>query len=140
MFLLHNALFLLTSACLLTALPQSDLAVASPPSSSATAGSTQPTAPETHPLVNEADRNKYFHEPGNHEPGEDDRIGHYDIRYYHGLVSWDERAHTLSHMTKAYLKTFTALGLETWIAHGTLLGWWWNGQVRQWWDLDLVTC
>ncbi|RSM16483.1 hypothetical protein CEP52_000145 [Fusarium oligoseptatum] len=29
-------------------------------------------------------------------------------------------------------------GAETWIAHGTLLGWWWNGQIMPWdYDLDV---
>jgi hypothetical protein len=33
--------------------------------------------------------------------------------------------------------TFQHLGLETWIAHGTLLAWYWNGQILPWdWDLD----
>jgi hypothetical protein len=31
---------------------------------------------------------------------------------------------------RSYLLFFAEKGLETWIAHGTLLGWWWNGQVR----------
>jgi hypothetical protein len=33
-------------------------------------------------------------------------------------------------MVRAYLGFFREKGLETWIAHGTLLGWWWNGAVR----------
>ncbi len=41
-------------------------------------------------------------------------------------------------MIRAYLSTFRALHIETWIAHGTLLGWWWNGQILPWdWDLDV---
>jgi hypothetical protein len=35
-------------------------------------------------------------------------------------------------MIRAYLMTFNELGLETWIAHGTLLGWWWNGKILPW--------
>jgi hypothetical protein len=89
------------------------------------------TAPEPPPLpaLDLAKRDKYFHEPGGHEPGEDDRLGHYDTRYFHSLVSLEERTETLTHMVRAYLTTFQKLGLETWIAHGTLLGWWWNGKV-----------
>jgi len=67
---------------------------------------------------------KYFHEPGG-----DDLLGHYDQRYFKGVVSYDERTDTLHHMIRAYLNTFRELGIETWIAHGTLLGWWWNGKV-----------
>ncbi|TKA61327.1 hypothetical protein B0A49_11068 [Cryomyces minteri] len=75
---------------------------------------------------------KYFHEPGG-----DDILGHYDKRYFHGVVSYGERTDTLRHMVRAYLDFFRKEGLETWISHGTLLGWWWNGQMLPWdWDLD----
>lgn len=69
---------------------------------------------------------KYFYEPGG-----DDILGHYDIRYYKGVVSHRERMDTLAHMIRAYLLFFRKEGLETWIAHGTLLGWWWNGKVSK---------
>ncbi|OAX77794.1 hypothetical protein ACJ72_07903 [Emergomyces africanus] len=75
---------------------------------------------------------KYFH-----EPGRDDILGHYDTRYFKGVVSYEERTDTLVHMTRAYLNFFRENGLETWIAHGTLLGWWWNGKMLPWdWDID----
>jgi hypothetical protein len=32
-------------------------------------------------------------------------------------------------MIRAYLTFFRDNKLDTWIAHGTLLGWWWNGKV-----------
>ena len=31
---------------------------------------------------------------------------------------------------RSYLYTMRDLGAETWIMHGTLLGWWWNRKVR----------
>lgn len=68
---------------------------------------------------------KYFH-----EPGRDDILGHYDIRFFSEPVDDAERAETLTHMIRAYLNFFNENNLETWIAHGTLLGWWWNGKVR----------
>ncbi|RJE21637.1 mannosylphosphate transferase Mnn4 [Aspergillus sclerotialis] len=75
---------------------------------------------------------KYFH-----EPGRDDILGHYDIRFFNGTVSDEERAVTLTHMTRAYLNFFNENDLETWISHGTLLGWWWNGKILPWdWDID----
>ncbi|KAF1935770.1 hypothetical protein EJ02DRAFT_448442 [Clathrospora elynae] len=77
--------------------------------------------------------NKYFHEPGG-----DSTLGHYDRRYFHGVVSDEERTDTQSHMIRAYLNFFHENELDTWIAHGTLLGWWWNGK-RLPWDLDLDT-
>lgn len=67
---------------------------------------------------------KYFHEPGG-----DDILGHYDTRFFKGVVTYEERTDTLMHMTRAYLNFFRENGLETWIAHGSLLGWWWNGKV-----------
>ncbi|EAS31379.3 mannosylphosphate transferase [Coccidioides immitis RS] len=76
--------------------------------------------------------NKYFH-----EPGRDDILGHYDLRYFKGVVSYEERTNTLTHMIGAYLQFFREKELDTWIAHGTLLGWWWNGKILPWdWDVD----
>lgn len=77
---------------------------------------------------------KYFH-----EPGATNSLGHYDVRYYQGEpVTYEEKADTLHHMVRAYLSTFREKGVETWIAHGTLLGWWWNGKILPWdWDLDV---
>jgi hypothetical protein len=118
--ILFNTLLFALCCPLVLAIPQ--------PTSSNPPASTTPESSPTHTL-SEIDKHKYFHEPGGHEPGEDDRLGHYDTRYFHGLVSLEERTETLSHMTRAYLTTFRKLGLETWIAHGTLLGWWWNGKV-----------
>jgi hypothetical protein len=41
-------------------------------------------------------------------------------------------------MIRAYLRFFRDNGIETWIAHGTLLGWWWNGKKLPW-DQDIDT-
>lgn len=77
---------------------------------------------------------KYFHEPGGSA-----ELGHYDIRYFKGAaVTYEERDETLRYMIRAYLTTFRERSIETWIAHGTLLGWWWNGKIMPWdWDLDV---
>jgi hypothetical protein len=76
---------------------------------------------------------KYFREPGG-----DNELGHYDIRYFNGKpVSYEERGDTLYHLIRSYLTVFREHNIETWIAHGTLLGWWWNGKIMPWdWDLD----
>ena len=71
---------------------------------------------------------KYFHEPGG-EPEADPLGNHYDNRYYHGIQGYDDRRDTQLYMLRAYLTFFQDEGLETWLAHGTLLGWWWNGKV-----------
>lgn len=67
---------------------------------------------------------KYFHEPG---PGRG--LSHYDSRFFDHQLEEHEREYTLTNLIKAYLDFFESHGMETWIAHGTLLGWWWNGQV-----------
>jgi len=95
----------------------------------------EPEQQELNPLQKREERtgeNKYFHEPGG-----DDILGHYDSRYFRNVLSYANRTDTLTHMIRAYLITFRKLGLETWISHGTLLGWWWNGKILPWdWDLD----
>lgn len=68
---------------------------------------------------------KYFHEPGGSELG-----NHYDIRYFKGVQKYEDKKDTQVHMLRAYLLFFQENGVETWLAHGTLLGWWWNGKVR----------
>lgn len=74
---------------------------------------------------------KYFH-----EPGASDALSHYDQRYFRGMVPYESRRRNLQRLVRSYLTAFRALGLETWLAHGTLLGWWWNGQIMPW-DEDL---
>lgn len=73
--------------------------------------------------LNASEEYKYFH-----EPGRDDTRGHYDVRFFTTLIDDTERGRTQTHMVRAYLNFFEANNLETWIAHGTLLGWWWNGK------------
>lgn len=67
---------------------------------------------------------KYFREPGGTE-----LANHYDSRYEHGILSYEEKQNTQVHMMRAYLDFFKKNSIETWLAHGTLLGWWWNGKV-----------
>ncbi|KAL9577126.1 MAG: hypothetical protein Q9203_007575 [Teloschistes exilis] len=75
---------------------------------------------------------KYFHEPGGSELG-----NHYDSRFEHGIQDYADRKNTQLHMLRAYLTFFHENHLETWLAHGTLLGWWWNGRMLPWdWDID----
>ncbi|KAI1842906.1 hypothetical protein JX265_012035 [Neoarthrinium moseri] len=76
---------------------------------------------------------KYFHEPGG-----DLELGHYDIRYFKQKVPYEQHRPALQHLIRSYLTTFRSLGVETWLAHGTLLGWWWNGRIMPWdYDLDV---
>ena len=68
---------------------------------------------------------KYFHEPGGSELG-----NHYDSRFYSGIDTYENKRDTQLHMLRAYFTFFAEASMETWLAHGTLLGWWWNGKVR----------
>ncbi|KAI0397157.1 LicD family-domain-containing protein [Xylariaceae sp. FL0594] len=81
----------------------------------------------------EQKQTKYFH-----EPGYDAESGHYDARYFKGKVPYEEHRPALRHLIRSYLTTFGDLGVETWLAHGSLLGWWWNGRIMPWdYDLDV---
>jgi len=76
---------------------------------------------------------KYFREPG----GSLAR-SHYDIRYFKDEVPYSEHRVVLRDLIRSYLTVLHEKGVETWIAHGTLLGWWWNGQIMPWdYDLDV---
>lgn len=57
-------------------------------------------------------------------------LRHYDGRFQHGILNDANRMDTQTHMVRAYLKFSKEHGLETWLAHGTLLGWWWNAKVH----------
>jgi phosphorylcholine metabolism protein LicD len=39
-------------------------------------------------------------------------------------------------MMQTYLSTMNDIGAETWIMHGSLLGWWWNRKIMPW-DSDV---
>ncbi|KAI1083983.1 LicD family-domain-containing protein [Whalleya microplaca] len=90
--------------------------------------------PKSHKKPSEKPKEtKYFHEPGTTL-----ELGHYDARYFNGTIAYAEHRAALRHLIRAYLSTFRALGVETWLAHGSLLGWWWNGRIMPWdYDLDV---
>lgn len=99
------------------------------------------TALSTHPrdvragLANLEKRRtpKYFTEPGGSL-----ELGHYDARYFKEKVPYSEHRFVLRDLIRSYLTTLHEYGVETWLAHGTLLGWWWNGQIMPWdYDLDV---
>ncbi|OAA47114.1 mannosylphosphate transferase [Metarhizium rileyi] len=74
---------------------------------------------------------KYFSEPG----GSYDRM-HYDIRYYQKKLGAAERRTTLEDLIHSYLNVTNYYEIETWLAHGTLMGWWWGGRIMPW-DSDI---
>lgn len=72
--------------------------------------------------------NKYFHESTFHP--------HYDGRFAAKILSYDERRIHLTALMQTYLSTMSDIGAETWIMHGSLLGWWWNRKIMPW-DSDV---
>ncbi|KAK1830766.1 LicD family-domain-containing protein [Podospora conica] len=77
---------------------------------------------------------KYFREAGTTSL----LLSHYDARFFPG-APLPPAAHlvALRHLIRSYLLTFDRLGAgPTWLAHGTLLGWWWGGRVQPW-DVDV---
>jgi LicD family len=71
---------------------------------------------------------KYFHESTFHP--------HYDGRFAAETLQADLRLSYLTTLMQSFLSTMADLVTETWIMHGTLLGWWWNGKILPW-DSDI---
>lgn len=45
----------------------------------------------------------------------------------------------LKGLIQTYLSTMDDIGIETFIVHGTLLGWWWNRRIMPWdEDVDVM--
>ena len=74
------------------------------------------------------DSAKYFHEASFHN--------HYDGRFADRQLGYEERKSNLTLLIQTYLATMNDLGAETFIMHGSLLGWWWNRRAMPW-DSDL---
>lgn len=73
-------------------------------------------------------KDKYFHESTFHP--------HYDGRFAGRKLETSERLPHLTAMMQTFLSTMADIGAETWIMHGTLLGWWWNQKILPW-DSDI---
>ncbi|KAF2093635.1 hypothetical protein NA57DRAFT_47802 [Rhizodiscina lignyota] len=74
------------------------------------------------------DMEKYFHESTFHP--------HYDGRFADDTLPEHLRHVALTHLVQTYLSTMASLGAETWLMHGSLLGWWWNREIMPW-DSDI---
>lgn len=63
--------------------------------------------------------------------------GHYDWRFFNGIINYTEKqAPSLHGLIRAWLTFTNTYNLNTWIAHGSLLSWYWNG-VGFPWDNDI---
>lgn len=77
---------------------------------------------------------KYFHEAliSFNKAG-----GHFDWRFFKRVdYSHYEKIAILHKLTRAWLRFSSATSLKSWLSHGTLLGWYWNGMNLPW-DNDL---
>ncbi|KAK6450519.1 hypothetical protein FP744_10006769 [Trichoderma asperellum] len=73
---------------------------------------------------------KYFHE----SPYD----VHYDARFTRAILEDPEQREAIKVLVQTYLATFRDLGVQTWLMHGTLLGWWWGKKVMPWdYDADV---
>ncbi|WZH41967.1 uncharacterized protein QYS62_002934 [Fusarium acuminatum] len=63
------------------------------------------------------------------------RSAHYDDKYYHEVLEPEAQYAGIRVLMQTYLATFRDLGIQTWLMHGSLLGWWWGKKVMPW-DLD----
>ncbi|KAI5305653.1 hypothetical protein KEM56_003747 [Ascosphaera pollenicola] len=61
---------------------------------------------------------------------------HYDGRFATKQIEASQKLPHLRAMTQSYLATMADVGVDSWIMHGTLLGWWWNQKIMPW-DSDL---
>jgi hypothetical protein len=57
-------------------------------------------------------------------------------RFADSQLDYVARKKALSNLVQTYLATLADIGVETWLMHGTLLGWWWNRKVLPW-DSDV---
>ncbi|KAI5954986.1 MNN4 [Candida jiufengensis] len=66
-----------------------------------------------------------------------DHGDHYDWRFFNGmLLGTTEQTLTLHRLIRAWLSFTRKNGITTWIAHGSLLSWYWNGVAFPW-DNDI---
>ncbi|EME46823.1 hypothetical protein DOTSEDRAFT_70706 [Dothistroma septosporum NZE10] len=91
-------------------------------------GSVRTHLDRPHVNGNKKQPNKYFQESTFHQ--------HYDGRFADRPLKYDEQSHHLSALIRTYLLTMESIGAETWLMHGTLLGWYWNRRIMPW-DSDL---
>ncbi|KAH8905884.1 mannosylphosphorylation protein [Coniochaeta sp. PMI_546] len=72
--------------------------------------------------------NKYFHESTFQ--------AHYDGRFADHALDYLDQKRALRNLMRTYLSTFAQLGIDTWLVHGSLLGWWWGEKILPW-DSDV---
>ena len=61
---------------------------------------------------------------------------HFDSRFARRALTAELKRLHLIALVQTYLETMSALGAETFLMHGSLLGWWWNQKIMPW-DSDV---
>lgn len=62
---------------------------------------------------------------------------HYDWRFFNGIhYNLYEQTLSLHHMVRVFLSFCRKVGINTWVAHGSLLLWYWDGMAFPW-DNDI---
>ncbi|KAK9386378.1 LicD family-domain-containing protein [Lipomyces mesembrius] len=61
---------------------------------------------------------------------------HYDRRHFKSELNEGDRERAIRCMLEAWFAFLDENNIESWIAHGTLLGWYWNGEPLPW-DVDV---
>lgn len=74
---------------------------------------------------------KYFHESIYHP--------HYDGRFASSVLPRKTRLFHMRLLLRSYMMALEKMRVRTWVMHGSLLGWWWNGGMFPW-DSDLDFC
>ena len=72
----------------------------------------------------------------NTDPPKPQFHSHYDGRFAERILPNDLRRAHLTDLIRTYLSTMHSIGAETWIMHGSLLGWFWNRKIMPW-DSDV---
>lgn len=61
---------------------------------------------------------------------------HYDWRFFNGLINMSKEQPPVLHgLIKAWFQFINNYNINSWIAHGSLLSWYWNGMSFPW-DID----
>lgn len=63
-------------------------------------------------------------------------LAHYDLRFYHSKLTPLDRLAILHRIVRSWFRFTNFTEMDTWLAHGSLLGWFFNGLIMPW-DDDL---
>lgn len=88
--------------------------------------------------LNTKDAPKYFHEANILKSEPNFGLGgHYDWRFVNGIINdTPQQEVAINGLLKAFLRLTNQYDINTWIAHGSLLSWYWNG-LQFPWDPDI---